>query len=127
MIRLFRIVVACVLALALPMQAAAFAMAKAASAHERIGGLAAHSHAHHVHADATEPGHDHSLPQDPCDDESNTSILKCCHTPAAWLDSATTLVAATPASFERRTFVARWTSFVPEEPSPPPIADLRAA
>jgi hypothetical protein len=43
------------------------------------------------------------------------------------VDIAIPVIAAAPAFFEHTSFVARWTNFIPEEPSPPPIAVLRSA
>ena len=116
---MFRTMLACVLALALPLQAAAVVYVQAASSLPQ----ASAPHAKHAHAHQDEEhgaAMDHST-QDPCDDSGDGS-LKCCHTHAAWLDSRATTVISAAAPPERRPFVSRWTNFIPEEPSPPPIA-----
>jgi hypothetical protein len=121
-IRAIRPIIACLLALALPLQAAAFTMAKVGGPHEPAIAAMAHSHAH-THAGG-HAGHAHpAVPADPCDDETNTGILKCCHTPIAWLDTSSLVIDPASSSFPRHSFVAQWTSFIPDEPSPPPITD----
>ena len=118
--RTFRNLLACILVLALPLQAAAMVYVQAASSLPQ----ASAPHAKHVHAHAAGEQHeadvDHST-QDPCDDSGDGS-LKCCHTHAAWLDMRVTTIVSAKAPPERRSFVSRWTNFIPEEPSPPPIA-----
>ena len=80
-------------------------------------------HAKHGHTHAQGERHeavpDHST-QDPCDD-TGEGALKCCHTHAAWLHACIMPIVPAAAAPERRAFVSRWTSFIPEEPSPPPI------
>lgn len=46
---------------------------------------------------------------------------KCCHAHTFMMERASAAVVVAPASFQPLRFVARWTSFIPEEPSPPPI------
>jgi hypothetical protein len=111
---------ACILALALPLQAAAMVYVQTATSMPQ----ASAPHAQHVHAHAQ--GDHHGMDADgstqhPCD-EPGDGALKCCHTHAAWLDTRVTTVVPLAPSFERRPFACRWTNFIPEEPSPPPIA-----
>ena len=111
---------ACILALALPLQAAAMAYVQATSSMPQVSAPhATHLHAH-AHGDHHGTDADDST-QHPCD-EPGDGTLKCCHTHAAWLDTRLTTIISVAAPPERRSFVSRWTNFSPEEPSPPPIA-----
>jgi len=47
---------------------------------------------------------------------------KCCHAHTFMTEPPSTAAVAEPPAFEPLRFVARWRSFIPEEPSPPPIA-----
>jgi len=118
--RTFRTILACILASALPLQAAAMAYVQAASSPPQ----ASAPHAKHGHSHAQDEQHaavlDHST-QDPCDDTGD-GTLKCCHAHAVWLPARVMPIVSATAPPERRSFVSRWTSFIPEEPSPPPIA-----
>ena len=123
--RTLRLLFACLLAVAVPLQAGAIAFAQASASSGLPG---PHSH-HHVHddGDAQDHGSHDTGPADPCDEPGGGGLIKCCHSHAVWVDVATNLVALIPPTFERDWFVARWTSFIPEDPSPPPIASFRAA
>ena len=46
---------------------------------------------------------------------------KCCHG-HTFIEPPSVAFAASPPAFQPLAFVARWTSYIPEEPSPPPIA-----
>ena len=116
--RKFRTLLACILALALPLQALAMAYVQATASLPEAS--APHAHAGHA---GTQAG---DSTQDPCDD-SGDGALKCCHTHAVWLHARVVQVVSAAAPPERRPFVSRWTNYIPEEPSPPPIAPVRSA
>ena len=121
---------ACLVALVLPLQASVMAYAQAAVplavASEVADG--------HRHAGAGVHDHDHDRqhdlagsapPADPCHDAA--AFIKCCHSHAVWSEGPAPVVPLFKRALIRDAFVARWTSFIPEEPSPPPIAGLAAA
>ena len=85
-------------------------------------GVSVHEHAgvSRAHAESS------TQPADPCDD-SGDGGLKCCQAHAPWLATPVAVTCAVPPTLERATYAARWTSFLPEELSPPPIALLRVA
>lgn len=49
----------------------------------------------------------------------------CCHAHTFMMEPSVVATPVTPPSFEPLRYVSRWTSFIPEEPSPPPIASAR--
>jgi hypothetical protein len=56
------------------------------------------------------------------DDGVSVPDSKCCHAHAFMVEPPAVTAGVAPPSFQALPFVARWTSFIPEEPSPPPIA-----
>ena len=112
-IRIFRFLMVLTLAAALPLQAGIIAYAQVVdtATHHQDPASAPH--------DRAASGHSHASGE-PCDD-SELGDLKCCHSHIAWAGSSTGTIAVLPPAFERNVFVAGWTSFIPEEPSPPPI------
>ena len=59
----------------------------------------------------------------PADGEASVfGAGKCCQAHVFTLDQAPGVVSADKAPPARETLVARWSSFIPDEPSPPPIA-----
>ena len=115
-----RLAAAFLLAVMLPIQAWAAACAQicAIAQHEHeeaIAGQADHGTHPGAGADLESPVSNH------CHD-SEMGAGKCCQFHAFMVDLpvAATVVSVPP--FERHFFVARWTSYIPEEPSPPPIA-----
>lgn len=105
----FRFVAALWLALILPVQGMAAASAEIS--------LEAQATVHDaVMADADESdGHHH------CDDSTGPGDGKCCNGHTFMTEAPGALAAVFLPSFEHRLYVARWTNFIPEEPSPPPI------
>ncbi len=71
------------------------------------------------HREAPASGHDHC-------GQSELGAGKCCQAHVFAVDLPGAAAPAAVRSFERGHFVARWASFIPEEPSPPPIAAFRA-
>ena len=119
MSRFVRLTAALVLALLLPVQALAAVCAQicAQTQQER-------------HAQVPAPAQEHA--QDSADrhcTETDTGMGagKCCHAHTFLVDISSSTVAPAPATPVRTSFVARWASFIPEEPSPPPIAILPPA
>ena len=118
----FRVVAVFLLALLLPVQGWAAACAQICARVNQAHQAAMMSDVaeHHVHHDVATPdegfaGHEH------CGD-SEIGAGKCCQSHTFVVTISIELVVASIPSFERHFFVARWTSFIPEEPSPPPIA-----
>ena len=70
--------------------------------------------------------HDHAVADSHCG-ESDLGAGECCKAHTFLIDLVVAAIAPTPALLEHTSFVARWTNFIPEEPSPPPIAVLRSA
>ena len=93
-------------------QICALANAGAGAAHEAVvnDGRAA--------AGAPESAPEHDI--DHCG-KSELGAGKCCQAHAFVVRSAEVFAGVSIPSFERVPLVARWTSFVPEEPNPPPI------
>ena len=105
MIRLLAILV---LALAVPLQAGAAACVHLCTF--------ASGDSHAVHHDAA--GHD-ADPGHHCDKPDASG--KCCQGHGAVVQDALRVPSVRVGAFDRAAFVARWASFIPEEPSPPPI------
>lgn len=120
-----RFIAALMLAFMVPVQAGAAACAQICTSvmleqHEAVDEQAVHAH------DA-EPGdagadlmHEHH-----CD--KSDAAGKCCQGHAGMTQRTIAASIVSIPAFERSFFVARWTNFIPEEPSPPPIASARAA
>ncbi len=121
MTRIPRILAATLFALLLPVQGVAAACAQ----------ICAQLHAGEAVAEPQPaPGeavsHGHAAPEGPCH-ESDVGAGKCCKAHTFLMDLPVPTVSAAPAFFERDFSVARWTSFIPEEPSPPPIGPAPVA
>ena len=123
----FRLAAAVLLAILLPVQGAAAACAQlcALASFDRNGVAAevqpvhdTHSHAA-SHHDGTDSHADHC-------GKSGMAAEKCCQAHTLMAELALVPAAVSPPSFERSWFVARWTNFIPEEPSPPPIGSAIA-
>ena len=67
----------------------------------------------HGHADCSDPA-------DPAGGEG-----KCCHAHTFMMEPPLPPSIVDVPSFQPLRFIADWTSFIPEEPSPPPIASVR--
>ena len=110
--RPLRWLAAILLALIVPMQATAAACAqlcmKAKAAHVMSAGP--------MHSG----GHSDCDPTEPASGDG-----KCCHAHTFMMEPPLPAAIVDIPSFEPLRFVVRWTSFIPEEPSPPPIAFAR--
>ena len=117
MSRRIRLLAVALLAFVLPMQGAAAACAQicAKAAEQRDAAAQAEMH---LHEDA--PADHGDLDGNHCA-KSEIGAGKCCQSHSATPTSAAPLIGAPAAAFERTSFVARWTNFIPEDPSPPPI------
>jgi hypothetical protein len=76
-----------------------------------------------AHADGDQdgaPDHDHC-------DKSDMGAGKCCQAHTFMVELPIAVALGPIPSFEPHSFVARWTNFIPEEPSPPPIAPASQA
>ena len=81
-----------------------------------------------------EPGHAHANAQDGSSDDlmhghhcdKSDSPGKCCQGHTVMTQRTMPAVMIPVPALERERFVARWTNFLPEEPSPPPIRSARA-
>ena len=138
MIRLFAYLL---LALMLPIQgyAAACAQICAIAAHEPAAvdhGVMDHGDMDHGdmdhgdgdhHAMAHDGAHPGSTPAHEDCGESALGAGKCCQAHAYASAQALEVKSAEPESFAHAPVAARWTSFIPEEPSPPPIGAPRRA
>ena len=120
MSRPLRLFVALLLALAVPVQGAAAASmaiwmqapAKVVvSDHADMG-----SGEHATHAMPADDGHE----QGHCGPGEMPSG-KCCQAHAYVVQSPSGAIRGEPQGFDPAPAVARWTNFIPEEPSPPPI------
>jgi len=123
-----RFVAALMLAFMVPVQAGAAACAQVcAHALLQSHGESAvgEEHADHSYASTSDGPGDDLMHGHHCDKSDPAG--KCCqgHTVMTQRSAPPSMVSI-PA-FERSFFVERWTSFVPEEPSPPPILSSRAA
>jgi len=115
---MMRLLAILILAFAVPLQAGAAACAHlcpsappghADASHEATG----NAHAmHDAAADDSHHGHH-------CDKPDASS--KCCQGHGVMAHTAVQLPSVVASAVDRETFVARWASFIPEEPSPPPI------
>lgn len=76
------------------------------------------THEHTMTADPVQPGASHH-----CDDPADAGEPggHCCHAQAFMMEPPLASAIVVPQSLEPSRFIARWTSFIPEEPSPPPI------
>lgn len=123
------------LALMLPIQgyAAACAQICAIAAHQPAPvdhrsmdhGSEDHADGGHGDRDHHAMGHDgvHSG-SSPAHEDCGESVLgagKCCQAHAYAIAQAPSVKSAEPESFTYAPMAERWTSFIPEEPSPPPI------
>jgi hypothetical protein len=59
--------------------------------------------------------------------QSHPGSGKCCSAHTFLMELGLPIPSAAPEELAHGPFVARWTNFIPEEPSPPPIASLRSA
>ena len=115
-----RIVAALLLAFLLPLQGWAAACAQ-------ICALAGEGrHAAMLEAMAHAPSDDEAAMQDHCG-KSELGAGKCCQAHVFVAQLPAFCAAIPEASFERAHYVARWTNFIPEEPSPPPIVSVQLA
>ena len=132
--QLFRYLAFALLALLLPLQAAAGACAQicaltAASQRAPASQVDAH---HDMSGHEEHPGGkdlafpDTGLPHQDCD-KSDIGAGKCCQAHAYLAVPLATIPAQSAHAIERVEPEARWVSFIPEEPSPPPIGRAAAA
>ena len=120
MSRSFRVIAALLLGMVLPAQgwAAACAQICARALEER------HSEAHAGHHDeALQEG---AAPHEGCG-ESEPGAGKCCQAHLFIAPLRPSLEPPALPSAHHTAIVARWTSFIPEEPSPPPIVSASLA
>ncbi len=112
-----RVLAALLLALVLPIQgwAAACAQICARVAHEREAAV----HVQHEMPGTVDDEVDHGH----CG-KSEMGAGKCCQAHVFMTPDVHTPDAERPASAVVAPFAAAWTSFIPEEPSPPPIVSL---
>jgi hypothetical protein len=124
MARSLRFVAMLLLALLLPLQGYAAACAqicavaghgKAAAGHDMREAAEIENHAHH------DGMHGHQTPAHEDCDESSLGAGKCCQAHVFVIDQPHPVLSQEAPGLVRTFFVARWTSFIPEEPSPPPI------
>ena len=123
-----RFIAALMLVFMVPVQAGAAACAQVCTAfmlQHQDEASDASEHSANAHASAQGNPGDDLMHGHHCD--KSDAAGKCCqgHTGMAQRTVAPSIVSI-PA-FEPYFFVARWTNFIPEEPSPPPIPFLRAA
>jgi hypothetical protein len=121
---IFRAAAALLLAMMLPIQgwAAACAQICALAQQPRHSEEAAAQHGSH---DADPAAMESDAPVDSHADHCGKSEIgagKCCQAHVYLAEPAVTLRAVSIPSFDRDPFVSSWTSFVPEELNPPPIA-----
>ena len=105
------------LALLLPVQGLAAACAQICLKAEL-------QHAASAHAGEEAGGHDCHERSTPGDGAQHPDG-KCCHAHTFMTEPPLPAAIVDIPSFEPLAFVASWTSFIPEEPSPPPIASAR--
>jgi len=123
-----RFMAALMLAFMVPVQAGAAACAQVCTAlmlqHQDESSMT-NEHSGNAHASGHDNAGDELMHGHHCD--KSDAAGKCCqgHTGMTQRTIAPSIVSI-PA-FEPYFFVARWTNFIPEEPSPPPIPLLRAA
>lgn len=86
-------------------------------------GVPSHGHGHDEPAPAAQLVHHH---HEECDG-AELGAAKCCQAHPFAAESPLAAPFFKPASFEPARLVARWTSFFPEEPSPPPIGAFAPA
>jgi hypothetical protein len=116
---LLRLFAATLLALMLPVQGFAAACAQICAAVEQQR----HAQMMATMADGAEgeqgAGH--------CGESSTQGAGKCCKAHSFLIDLPIVAIDALPSFQEATCFVAHWTSFFPEEPSPPPIPAVSIA
>lgn len=117
-----RLFAAFLLAILLPVQgwAAACAQICARVAEER------HAAMMEAMAHDESPADDGSAMHDHCG-KSELGAGKCCQAHVFVAELPVFATAMPVASFMRACYVARWTNFIPEEPSPPPIVSVQLA
>lgn len=126
MSRMVRFLAALMLVFMVPVQAGAAACAQlcatAAFEHRLADAVAGgdHESAGEQESPAEDLMHGHH-----CD--KSDPVGKCCHGHTAMAQQAAVAAPVVVPPFERAWFVARWTNFIPEEPSPPPIRSSRTA
>jgi hypothetical protein len=110
------------LAILLPLQgwAAACAQICARVAEERLAAMM------EATAHVETPSDDESAMHDHCG-KSELGAGKCCQAHVFVAELPAFLTAIPEVSFVRAYYVARWTNFIPEEPSPPPIVSVQLA
>ena len=102
------------LAVMLPVQASAAACAQICE-QMRPAGDAAPVMDHAAHDTTSAPEHEH------CHD-NDLGAGKCCQFHTFMFAAPDFIGVAKIPAVKPNAFIARWTSFIPEEPSPPPIA-----
>jgi len=105
-----RVAAALIIALLLPVQGFAAACAQICARTQQ----AAHA------AMLASAGDNEAGAADHCG-KTDTGAGKCCKAHAFMIDLPSAAAAATSVFHEHACFVARWTNFIPEAPSPPPI------
>ena len=126
---MIRCVAALLVALLLPVQgfAAACAQICAATRNAQMHAVTA------VDGGAAETGDEHCAghgePRSPHgeDDGSTLGAGKCCQAHVFAVDRPASAQTPESHSAVRNVFVARWSNFIPDEPSPPPIASFTNA
>ena len=116
------------LGLMLPLQgwAAACAQICALASASRDAVMIQNAALHHADAPQQAPG---SAPEDSSDHcgKSEMGAGKCCQAHIYLTQPCSTSPSVSIPSFERHQLLPRWTSFISEEPTPPPIASSRIA
>ena len=122
-----RLAAAVLLAILLPVQGAAAACAQVCvmTAIDRQASAAEAGSAHDIHSHEVASHHDGAGHGDHCG-KSEMAAEECCQAHTLMAEFAVVPAVVSLPSFERSWFVARWTNFIPEEPSPPPIGSALA-
>ena len=116
---MIRYLAALLVAVLLPIQGYAAACAQICAANGR-------SHADVAAVDHEAGGHCHEVPAQPPPeedaDESHVGLAKCCQAHVFAFDGVSAPAGQASGDFPETPYLARWSSFIPDEPSPPPIA-----
>lgn len=123
-----RFVAALMLAFMVPVQAGAAACAQLCATvafQHHLTEATAQEHAGPVTAESGDGSNDGMMHGHDCD--KSDAAGKCCQGHAVMTQGAFHTSAVLVPAFEREFFVARWTNFIPEEPSPPPISSSPSA
>jgi len=126
MAAMIRHVAAVLVAVLLPIQGYAAACAQICAASGKVHASMAHDSAHeadsHCHQEPAE------APAHPGEgDAPNPGVAKCCQAHVFAIDRIAATTGPDKSHPVQVTFVARWSSFIADEPSPPPIAAFTQA